>query len=397
MDDHGGRIDTAQGETRRLVHFAAPVDRPAQEQRPDVTAVAFPAIAALISLACLLAVVRDALRRPKPDRVAWGIAFGLFAVAAGAEVVGSLAGWSDWLARLYYLAGAVLVVGFLALGQLYLLFPRRLAAVGPGVALLVVALAATLVLAAPVDQSRLAAEGWHALRRDGALRVLTISLNAGGTAVIVGGTLYSAWRFWRLRIPRHRLIGCLLIAAGTLIVAAGGSLARLGLADYLYLLMAVGIAVIFAGYLAARRPEAARPSPAVAAASPGTAAAIPAAAPADPALAFIEQTLLPLGDAELIAAARVWSAEPPAADRFDRAQARRAWALRLRLSPAAQAAFDAHSVPARLQLVELYHDVLTAHGPAADAPVAADVEPPPAMPARLTDLGERQPAARGAG
>ncbi|MDP9363257.1 MAG: hypothetical protein M3Q10_03315, partial [Chloroflexota bacterium] len=54
----------------------------------------------------------------------------------------------------------------------------------------------------------------------------------------------------------------------------------------------------------------------------------------------------------------VWSVEPRAATRFEREDARRVWALRLRLSPAGQAAFDALSVPARVQLAELYDEVL---------------------------------------
>lgn len=376
-----------------------------------MSAVAFPAAAALISLACLAAVLRDTRGRPSPDKVAWGVAFGLFAIAAGSEVVGALRGWTPILARLYYLAGAVMVVGFLALGQLYLLAPRRLASIGPGAALLTVAVAAALVWAAPVDQGRLGAEGWQALQRDGALRGLTIGLNAGGSLVVVGGTLWSAWRFWRRGIQRHRMIGCLLIALGTLTVGSGGTLTRLGRPEYLYLAMAAGVTIIFVGYLEARRPDRIK-APAAAAIATAEAlpplappvvvtAAIPggpvyAAPPAEPAVAFIETHLLPLDDEALTEAARVWSAAPSVSDRFDRAQARRAWALRLRLSAAAQAAFDAHSVTARLQMVELYHDVLAASDPAADPSLAPLAEPRATSGARVTELGDRQ-ATRGAG
>ena len=45
----------------------------------------------------------------------------MFGIAAAAEAIGDTAGWNAPLARSYYLTGAVLVVGFLALGQLYLL------------------------------------------------------------------------------------------------------------------------------------------------------------------------------------------------------------------------------------------------------------------------------------
>lgn len=352
--------------------------------------IAFPAAAAAISLACALLVAWDGWRRPKPDKAAWAISFGLFAAANGAEVAGAVGGWTPLLARAYYLSGATLVVGFLALGQLYLLAPKRTAAVGPGIALLVVALAGSLVWAAPIDDARLAADGWDALERGGALKATAIGLNAGGTLVVVGGALVSAWRFLRRGIQRHRAIGCVLIAVGTLIVASGGTLTRLGRPEYLYVAMAVGVAVIFAGYLEARRPGSAPAAvatasmPAVAPLPPtngrrgtrtngatnGHGALVPLSAsppvtpfdapglPADPAIAYLERWLLPMAGEALTDAARVWSVERPDADRFGREEARRVWALRLRLSPAGQEAFDGHDVAARLQLAELYHEVL---------------------------------------
>ena len=339
--------------------------------------VAFPAASALISLACAFVIGYDALRRPRPDKVAWVVAFAVFAVAAGAEVVGSLAGWSVLLARVYYLAGATLVVGYLALGELYLLTAHRsrFATLAPGVTLLVTAIAATVVFAAPVDRSRLAADGWEAIERGPGLVALAATINGGGTVILVGGALFTAWRFWRRGLHRHRMIGCLLIAAGTLLVATGGTLTRFGHREYLYLGMAAGVAVIFAGYLEARRPaapasaavDAATPVPVSAAARgrlvslPGPRAGDGSRPPAvadDPGIAFIETAFLPLDDAALDAACRVWSVPRRAADALSRDEAHRVWALRLRLSPAMHAAFDAHGVPAKLQLAELYHEVL---------------------------------------
>ncbi|MDQ3547954.1 MAG: hypothetical protein M3439_03960, partial [Chloroflexota bacterium] len=81
-------------------------------------------------------------------------------------------------------------------------------------------------------------------------------INGLGTLVLVGGTLYSAWLFWRRGIQRHRMIGCLLIAAGTLSVASGGTLTRLGSHQYLYIAMSLGIALIFTGYVRTRKPDA---------------------------------------------------------------------------------------------------------------------------------------------
>ena len=362
--------------------------------------VAFPAVSALISLVCALFIVRDALRRPRPDKTAWAIAFALFAVAAGAEVVGSEAGWGDALIRVYYLAGAVLVVGFLALGQLYLLAGPRIARAAPGATLLVTALAASVVWGAPIDDARVAADGWDALERTPALTALAITINSLGTLVIVGGLIYSAARFRRLGIQRNRMVGCLLIAGGTLAVASGGTLTRFGAHEYLYLAMSAGVAIIFAGYLWTRRPDvaiatasavdrevaprlAASPTgrPAVGMApgvlqrhAPAALGLVADAPPADGsarAIAFLVE-LLTRDDAALAEECRVWSVPAREVDAFTRSEARRVWAMRGRLPEALLPSFDARPASLRLQLAELTLDVLSADG---RPPIAVAVAP----------------------
>ncbi|MGI8642551.1 MAG: hypothetical protein ACR2LS_00330 [Thermomicrobiales bacterium] len=347
--------------------------------------IVFPLIAALLSVACTVAVATDLVRRPRPDKTSWLIAFALFAIAAGSEVVGSSLGWTPLLARLYYLTGAVLVVGFLALGELYLLAGDRIRNVAPGAALLITAFAASAVWAAPIDQTLLATEGWEAISRPAGstLYFLAIGLNAGGTFVLVGGLIWSAGRFWRLRTHRNRMIGCLLIALGALTVAAGGTLTRLGDPAYLYIAMSAGIAIIFAGYLQTRLPASHRiateavpggvelaparrgltPVPLRAGELPG-----PRATP-DAGVEFLETRFLPLVEDELAALGRVWSVDRPAVDRMTREEARRVWALRLCLSPEGQRLLDVHSAASMLQLSTLYFDVF--------APVIEPATPDP--------------------
>ncbi|RIK38867.1 MAG: hypothetical protein DCC58_16115 [Chloroflexi bacterium] len=215
--------------------------------------VLFPVIASVLAACCVVAVLHDYRARPKPDKVAWGIAFGIFAVAAGVEVVASLSEWTPFLARTYYVLGATLVVGYLALGEMYLLMPRAWADRLAGLVAFLTTLAVALVIRAPVIGD-VAADGWEALDRGTGLTVLTISINSVGTLILVGGLLWSVWRLRRVGGMRNRAVGCLLIALGTLAVASGGTLTRLGNHQYLYIAMTVGIALIFAGYTRARKP-----------------------------------------------------------------------------------------------------------------------------------------------
>src|SRR5918998_3609284 len=149
--------------------------------------IALPATAALLAGLCAALIGWDSLRRPSPERVTWSVAFLMFTVAAACEVIGSAVGWTPALARVYYLTGAVLVVGVLALGELYLLLPGRMPSVTPGVSLLIVAVAATAVWSAPIDSTRLPVVGWQALERGPFLVALAVTINACGTVVLVGG------------------------------------------------------------------------------------------------------------------------------------------------------------------------------------------------------------------
>ena len=76
------------------------------------------------------------------------------------------------------------------------------------------------------------------------------------------------------------------------------------------------------------------------------------------AIAYIESRLAALPDAELSEECRVWSVAARDIDAFTRAEARRVWSFRTRLTPAGQEAFDIRPVGLRLQLTELYFDVM---------------------------------------
>lgn len=396
--------------------------------------VALPILATLVSLAFTALILRDARRSPRPDKLSWAIAFAIFTVAAGAEVIGDLAGWSVALARVYYLTGAVLVTLFLGLGQLYLLWGPRIARFAPGLTLLLVVFAASLVYGAPVDRARLDADHWRAIDRGPLLITVVAASNAFGVIALLGGSLWSAWQFRRTRTRPHRLAGCLLIALGTLVIASKGYLERLGVpvSDFgFYLLLTVGAVIIFGGYLETRRREpvpivgvgvdaaAGLADPALVVATgamplaggeSGTPAASVAASPVipdeavavaptdrwtnregfagDPGIGFIEGRFLPLEDDALDALATAWSAPRVATGALTTEQARRVWALRGRLSPSGRIALDGHGLPAALQLADLYETVLMSPSPTGSGSGASPVEP-------LTLLGASRPAAPG--
>lgn len=171
-----------------------------------LTGSALPLTAALISGLAALTLVQRLRQRWRAHEGAWAVAFGLFATAAGAQVAGDLLGWTGVLARLYYGAGATLVVGWLGLGT-WLLLVRGgwLRQAGIWAVVLLSGYAAGLLTLTPVDTARLAADGWRALEPVRQLTLLTIGLNSAGTVLLVGGALWSTSSILTTSIWRCRL------------------------------------------------------------------------------------------------------------------------------------------------------------------------------------------------
>jgi hypothetical protein len=213
-----------------------------------------PGAAAGLCLALAWSMLRRFARRRRLHELIWGATFAAFGVAAGTELYADALGWTPSLVRLYYLAGASLSVGFLALGTLVLLIPRRLALVALVVVLVQSAFMVFLVLRSPVDPEAAQVAGWSALAKDGSLRALALTINVLGTLVVLLGTFGSAYAQW-VGGNGSRAFGVLLIGIGTLTVATGGGLTRYG-HHWLYGPMVLGMLIIYAGYRRVTAPVA---------------------------------------------------------------------------------------------------------------------------------------------
>src|SRR5207253_3660241 len=161
----------------------------------------------------------------------------------------------------FYLFGAIVNVPVLALGTIYLLAGRRQGDRWAAVIALGCAFAAGVVVAAPmrpIPHPHSLPQGSDVF---GALpRVLAAVASGGGAAVVLGGAAWSAWRYRRGRM----LWANMLIAGGTLILGASGLLnSVLGEMEGFAVTLAVGIAVLFLGFLVTnpRREHVARRGP----------------------------------------------------------------------------------------------------------------------------------------
>jgi hypothetical protein len=207
--------------------------------------------------------------RRRPHELIWGIAFILFAVGSATQVLADIhGGWTPVLARLYYLTGAILNVALLGLGTIYLLASRRVANVGLALTLLLAVVSTIVLFTVPVDSTALAQARvveWRGVFAGERGPAILAAIGSGiGSVLVVGGALWSGITFWRKRIMKSRMIGVFLLAAGTFIVALGGTVkAALNNDHFLYPTMAVGVVVMFVGYLQTIR-RAPVPQPGVA-------------------------------------------------------------------------------------------------------------------------------------
>lgn len=212
--------------------------------------------AAIVGVAFGLSTFERWVRARRPHELAWSGALAMFAIAAAALAVGAQAGWSGPVFRVFYLFGAIADVPVLALGTVYLLFGRRAggaAALGVG---LFCAFAAGVVVMAPFlaplppDQLVQGSKVFGPLPR-----ILAAVASAGGASVILAGAVGSAWRVWRSGAARRLLWSNGLIALGTVILGASGTLNSVfGAMTAFAVTLLVGITVIFAGFLVAATP-----------------------------------------------------------------------------------------------------------------------------------------------
>lgn len=208
-------------------------------------------MAAAVSAACTAIVARRMVASGgrRPPLIAWTIGFALFTAATLALLDGAARGWTDVPFRIYYLTGGVLVVAYLAVGELLLVLPGRTVTRLVAATMLFLTFASTAaVLAARVDAGELARAG--ATPPNGAIEgpwptVLAIALNSSGTVVLLGGSILSARR---RRDPRP-----LLVAAGVGVIALASSATRLGSYTLFALAQAVGVTLILLGLVTRRR------------------------------------------------------------------------------------------------------------------------------------------------
>ena len=217
------------------------------------------AVSTLFAQAMLVRWTRD----HRPQDGAWALALGMFALASVALATGTSTGWDQGTFRVFYLFGAVLDVPWLALGTVYLLAAPEIGRRTRQVLLVFSGFAAGVVLSAPMDPVSGTA---IPVGKDvfGVLPRVLAAVGSGVAAVVIlVGAVYSAARYARDRsAPGHARMAAanVLIALGTLVLSSGGLVqGAIGHDEAFTVSLAVGISVIYGGFLLAATTSDERP------------------------------------------------------------------------------------------------------------------------------------------
>lgn len=225
-----------------------------------------PFFSTAIMLVFTISVLQRWWARRKPHFLFWGLGLAMFGLGSFAEAYFSVAGWSPFVFFLWYLFGAALNAGWIGHGTLLLLVRKRWVNIVT-ILLIVGSVAATVLMlrAMPlldggqfnpeVAISQQYAKIMPAIDSGGLVRLSTPFFNIYGLVTLVGGALWSAWRFLKKKVLPNRVIGNVLIAAGALSIAMASSLTRAGYGDYLYLGELLAAVLMYAGFALAAAPQ----------------------------------------------------------------------------------------------------------------------------------------------
>jgi hypothetical protein len=220
-------------------------------------------LSTIVSFTFAVAVFNRYRQRGGLHLLFWTVGLVFYGLGTLAEVF-MLVTFNALVLKIWYISGAMLTAAWLGQGSVNLLVRKRGVARALNIILIVLSLISIiLVLLAPVTSATVSFDTNTAISsqykdilvRNGLIIFLTIILNLYGTVTLVGGAIYSAYLFWRKKVLFNRMLGNILIAAGAMMPAMGGSFLKAGLPDWLYISEFLGVIVMYFGFILATAPQ----------------------------------------------------------------------------------------------------------------------------------------------
>ncbi|MEI6668671.1 MAG: hypothetical protein WCP29_10985 [Acidobacteriota bacterium] len=208
----------------------------------------FPIGTTIVSATFATLLFRKFFKRKTPHLFWWAFGVACYGSGTVVESLITLTGNTVLLNKLWYVTGALLGGYPLAQGSVYLAHSKKFADRATAITVPFVVIASILVFLSPVRMEML-----QATRPTGAIlgwswiRLLTPFINLYASFFLIGGAAHSAWKYFRNEHDGHRAAGNALIAIGALMPGIGGSMAKAGYVEVLYVLEFIGLILIWIG------------------------------------------------------------------------------------------------------------------------------------------------------
>ncbi|MBI1826699.1 MAG: hypothetical protein HY287_01355 [Planctomycetes bacterium] len=207
------------------------------------------ATTALSAIFCGILLQRYMVRRSGAHLLWWAGGIACYGLGTALESAVTLFGNSPGLNKAWYIAGALLGGYPLAQGSVYLLLPRQTAKTLSMLTVPFIVFFSVMVIFSPIDLARLEPQrpGGAALMWQW-IRWFTPIINLYAVVFLIGGAMLSSMRFFLHRETHHRALGNALIAIGAMLPGVGGTLAKAGRVEALYVGEFAGLILICLGY-----------------------------------------------------------------------------------------------------------------------------------------------------
>ncbi len=179
----------------------------------------------------------------------WGLGVITYGIGTLLESYNTLFGWNLIVFKLWYIFGALLGGGPLAIGTIYLLFGKKAGNFSVMLLVTAVSITSVFVILSPIKYDLVDTAifnskvlGWQDIRK------VSPFINSLAALFLIGGAFYSAFKYLKIPNLRNRFTGNLLIAVGAILPGIGGYYSRLGFTEVLYAGEFVGIILIWFGY-----------------------------------------------------------------------------------------------------------------------------------------------------
>lgn len=179
----------------------------------------------------------------------WSIGVFTYGLGTFLESAVTLFGNSVFLNKSWYVAGAILGGYPLAQGSVYLHLSKKKADLLSWITVPFIIFASVLVFLSPANVELMELHrpsgdiiGWQWVR------ALTPFINIYSAIFLIGTAAWSAIRWSKVDGGRNRAIGNILITVGALLPGIGGTMAKAGIVEALYIGEFIGIIFIWAGY-----------------------------------------------------------------------------------------------------------------------------------------------------